>query len=270
MESVCAYGDLWHRSGLRLRVAFPLASPTIKDGAVAADLAAQVDAYLAAGFSVREPGNEPGEESEEVGYVLRTTVDGKNGPCPRIFFYSPNAAVEYQCGSVYLNNADDVAEFERQSGLKVNSLPEWPTGAAPKKTDRGADKFIRQSKLFGIVRKANPKYNADEAKAMAAKQQAYTVPKRVFVRYSGTTGPAANATQNANTATGGPQPDDAIIAAFEKEIETCNDLTTLQAIGKDIAADNRITAGGRTYLRGIYDGRRKYLEAAASQDSIPW
>ena len=272
MDTVCAFADLWHRSGLRLRVAFPLRDA----GAIstAAELANQVDAYLAAGFSVREVGVEPGEESEEVGYVMRTTVDGKSGPCSRIFFYSPNAAVEYQTGSVYLNTPDDVAEFEKQSGLKVQQMPEWPSGAAPKKTDRGAMNFVRQCKGFTVVRKANPKYDATAAAAAAAKREAYTVPKRLFVRYGGQ--PATkheNVPQTANTATGEtltPHTDDAIVNGFETEIEAAADLIVLAAIGRDIAADSRVTQSGRAYLRGIYDGRKKYLEAMANNSDIPW
>jgi len=270
METVCAYGDLFHRSGLRLRVAFPLASPTMKDNLAAIDLAAQVDAYLAAGFTVREVGVEPGEESEEVGYVLRTTVDGKNGPCPRIFFYSPHAAVEYQCGSVYLNTPDDVAEFERQSGLKVATLAEWPSGAAPKKSDRGATKFITPCKAFSVVRKANPKYDPKAAEAAAAKKETYAVPKRVFVRYGGTPAAKEIVQQTANAGPDGANADDAIVNGYETEIENCQGLMDLGRIGLDIKNNHNLSDGGRAYLRGVYDGRKKYLEAASSNDSIPW
>ena len=272
METPMAYGDLFHRSGLRLRVAFPLKTGD-KLGPYehpADELNKLIDGYLALGFTVREVGVEPGEESEEVGYVLRTTVDGKNGPCPRIFFYSPHAAVEYQCGSVYLNTADDVAEFERQSGLKVNTMQEWPSGAAPKKSDRGAMKFITPCKAFSVVRKANPKYDPKAAEAAAAKKETYAVPKRVFVRYGGTPAAKEIVQQAAKTGPAGANADDTIVNGYETEIENCQGLRDLGRIGLDSKNNHNVSDGGRAYLRDGHDGRKKYLEAASSNSDIPW
>ena len=77
METVCAFADLFHASGLRVRIPFPVGSgPALSE---------QIDGYLSAGWSITAPGCEPGEDSEPVGFALRTTVPGRSGDATRVF-----------------------------------------------------------------------------------------------------------------------------------------------------------------------------------------
>lgn len=294
MDLLYASADLYHFSGLRVRVNFPIAEqdPEIY-------LSNVIDAYLSRGWKIEAPGTEPGEEKEEVGFCLRTTVDGRNGPCSRIFFYSPNAAAEYQIGSVYLNEQADIAEFEKQSGISVSRMQEWPSSAAPKKDERNAERFIvKAPRPFSIVRKANPKYYP--ALAEASKKPgaaAYTVPKRLFVRYGSQ---ASGGEKTPQTHAGGEykgidfdklsrrihegtdrqsveeavneadQPDAQNVHHWEAEIEAAADRAFLKTVGVGIKDDRVLTRGGKDYLRSLWDAKYKALEKMESNQDIPW
>lgn len=271
MDGPYAIADVYHGSGLRVRVAFLIDASSPSSGAI--ELAEQVDAYLAHGWSVNAPGTEPGEEKEAVGYCLRTTVDGRSGPCSRIFFYSPDSGIEYQISSTYLNTPADIAEFEKQSGLTVSRMPEWPSAAAPKKGERGGEKFIcKVNRDFTIVRAPNPKYDPAAAAAAAANKTAYTVPKRLFSRYGNQSASGEKAPHSQANATGGHpveesgQPDAQNVRHWEAEIEAAINHEGLKAVGLGIKQDGVLTAGGKQYLRGLYETKEKQITA----NEIPW
>ena len=240
METAFAYADLHHRSGLRLRIAFPLDSEHHPAG----NLNKLIDGYLAAGFSVREPGVEPGQETEEVGFVVRTLVAGRSGQCSRIFFYSPHEKVIHKVLDKYLNDENDIREFEAVSGLKLASVAVWPAKAPPTKTDGG--NFIVRTKPFSVIAKANPDYVEGSKETT----------KRLFVRYGGQSATKhENVQQNANTATGGhTEPDVGIVKDFEERLGhpglTFEDVQDIQT---DIRREKNLTPGGREYLKGLVD-----------------
>jgi hypothetical protein len=132
---------------------------------------------IADGLLLNEPGLEPGEIKEHVGYVARRQKKNDDGTTtPVLDLYSPHEAMKFKYLSVYLNTPDDVTAFEVASGLKVNGLPLVAGKASLERGDEETDKFIIRvvnPSLF-VIMKPNPRYdeNSDEKR-----------PKRLFVRW---------------------------------------------------------------------------------------
>lgn len=139
---------------------------------------------IGCGFTVNAPGLEHGEQREEVGFVLRMERENQDRTVtPMIQLYSSNPAESYKFLTIYLNNDDRVADFERASGLQLAKMGIMPGMAAPQRgKDRTADKLIVTVRPFPVIYEANPAYDPELAKA-STNANPYKVPKRVFIRW---------------------------------------------------------------------------------------
>lgn len=156
---------------------------------------ARVGEIMAAGFLATAPGTEPGETKQEIGWVLRRSKSNDdNTETPIIDLYAADDRMTWKVLSVYLNRDEDVAAFERCSGLALNALQVFPGTAAPERgSNKQTDRFIVKvpHAAFAVVMKDNPKHNPNETDATKKK------PKRLFVRWFDTgvaTAPAPAAT----------------------------------------------------------------------------
>ncbi len=178
MSEAFGSAQLFHPKGVR--VTFPLSGDvmTYKD---------KIDALLAQGWAVREPGLEAGEESDTVGWVLHGSYTKDGETTPYVLLYSTKDAYTHSFLKVYLNSPADVAAFEYASKLKLESISEY---VGDNKPERGKNPKLDAAHLkapptpFGVVFKANPKYSQADAEAARANSKVYPVPKRVFVRWA--------------------------------------------------------------------------------------
>jgi hypothetical protein len=138
---------------------------SIRDGKLTETLpdVAAIDAMIAAsGYLVTLPGLEPGEELETITHVIlriqHNKSDGTQTPCLGLFFENPKLVY---CKKAYLNTPEDIATFERLSGLKLAQLPKFP-GQFPKRDDLSAAEFIIAAKTPFQVRMTQGTYT-DEA-----------------------------------------------------------------------------------------------------------
>lgn len=173
-----SWAKLFHRSGLQVSVQF-FCQPL--------ELMGQVDAMLAQGWLPNAPGVEPGEERETVAYVVHGEVEDEGETTPYLLLYSENETMKWSFLKVYLNNDKQRAEFEAVSGMKVDSIPLY---IGRDKPERGKSKQIDNKFIvpcprpFHVVLKQNPKWSEEAAAAAKAKNEMYTTPKRVFVRWA--------------------------------------------------------------------------------------
>ncbi len=172
---------LYHRSGALVTLPVTGADP--------AAMHAHVDAFLAAGFAVAMPGLEAGEEKDMVGWLVRGQAEGQRGDVTDfLLLYSTNDAYTFSFLKVYLNKPEDVAAFEAAAGMRLTDLPVY---VGRDKPERGKSKavdsqFIRAvRKPFGVVFKQNPKWSQEAADSAKNRNEMYTVPRRVFVRWDG-------------------------------------------------------------------------------------
>jgi hypothetical protein len=147
---------------------------------------AAVGAIAEAGFLAQAPGLEEGEEKETVGWCLKGEHERDGETTPFVLLYANNEQLKHSFLKVYLNRPEDVAAFEFAARLKLKDLPEYDGHDKPERGKSAkTDKYIvAPPRPFGVVFKANPKY--DEAKKEAAVKagEVYPVPKRVFVRWA--------------------------------------------------------------------------------------
>ncbi len=170
-------GKLYHPKGVQVTFPFP-ADPAL--------CLAAVTAALDAGWLVAAPGLEAGEEKVQVGYVVQGTYESDGEETPYVLLYEDNDAMTFSFLKVYLNTDADVKAFEYASRMKLDQIPPY---IGRDKPERGAskqiDKFIiKAPKPFGVVFKANPKYDEHAAAAAKAKGEVYSKPKRLFVRWA--------------------------------------------------------------------------------------
>lgn len=175
---------LWHPSAA-VQVTLPVCGGSGPQFDYALALA-NVSAALAAGWLASAPGLEAGENRDDCGWVVRSQKDGRTGTAEVIDLYLPDD--KFAKVRLYLNTPDEVAEFERVSGLTVAKLPLY-IGA--NKIERGKSKqtdtlVCRVPKPFGFVWKDNPDHNPDEQDATKKK------PKRLFVRWADGAPPAGS------------------------------------------------------------------------------
>lgn len=174
----------YHPSGLLVTLPVPTAHDVAIDYAVAF---AAVTAALEAGWLAQAPGLEAGEVVEEVGWVSRSTHEGRTGLADVIAYYSTNENWTKPFLTDYLNTADDRAEFLAATSVWPADIPEYigegrlERGKNPR-TDALIRKLPRPRKL---VMKPNPKWSQTESDAAKAANKVYKVPKRVFVRWDG-------------------------------------------------------------------------------------
>lgn len=235
-----AWAKLYHPSGALVTLPVPVGkagSPEFYRVSFTA-----VSEAIAAGFLVHAPGLEAGEQKEEIGYVLRRSkLNEDKTETPIIDLYLVNDAVKFKVLSVYLNKDEDVAAFEKASGIGLASLKEFPGTAAPERgASRQSDSYIvRVPKPFGVVLIANPKYDEKEAAAVASrgKGEIYGVPKRKFVRWEGvSTPPASTQSQRpaSNATQPSPEPDAKAIAEWKKRLAAGPSCGVLNASLKDV------------------------------------
>src|SRR5690606_27914355 len=103
---------LYTAHGIRVHFTVPC------DGNGAA-VSAVIDGLLNDGYMVNAVGLEANEEREVIGWVVRyNQTNQKDGSItPRIFFYPAAEHLVHKEVDRYLNTGEDVAEFERVSGL---------------------------------------------------------------------------------------------------------------------------------------------------------
>lgn len=169
---------VFHPSGLLVTLPVPSGGWDYK-GAFAA-----VGDILAAGFTVNAPGLEAGEQKEMIGSVIRTEKENDDGTAtPIVGLYNTSDALVYAFMKVYLNQPEQVVEFERASGMSLfTSLALYDGAALPEK---GHKKIVKAPRPFGLVWKPNPKYDEKKAEECAARKEVYKVPKKSFVRWEG-------------------------------------------------------------------------------------
>lgn len=104
---------------------------------------ALIDAMIAEkGYLLNAPGVEPGETLETITHVIRGIQTNKDGTTtPIIGLFYENTKLIYP-KKAYLNTTDDIATFERLSGLKVSALPQFPSKNVPLRDDAGGTPFM--------------------------------------------------------------------------------------------------------------------------------
>lgn len=138
---------LYNARGIRVHFTVPFND----DGS---DINAVIDMLLANGYTEGQPGVVEGGDKTEIRYVVRgqgTNKDGK--PTDRIWMYAPWG--DDDKGSQlthYLDTPDDVAAFERASGLRVADMPVCKGNAAPRR-ESGDFERARREVSFSIIRR---------------------------------------------------------------------------------------------------------------------
>jgi hypothetical protein len=114
-----------------------------------------LDDIRAAGLLPREPGITEGEERETIAVCVRRA--GGDGT-PIVDFYpewSHNGKFGgFKYAHMYLNSAEDVAQFEAQSGLKLASMPLYEGQIAITRKHGSVNKYeVPVTRRFDIARK---------------------------------------------------------------------------------------------------------------------
>lgn len=147
----------------------------------------RVSDALDAGWLANAPGLEAGEEKDTVAFVVHGQSEGQRGDVTSfILLYSANDAYKFSFLKVYLNKPQDIDAFEYASGMRLDTIPVYVGQDKPERgKNRQVDKFILPvPKPFGVVFKANPKWSEEAANAAKSKGEIYSVPRRVFVRWT--------------------------------------------------------------------------------------
>lgn len=106
------------------------------------------------GFMVNVAGAEPGEEVETVTHVaLRMKTNDDGTQTPHVAFYLDNEALEWRWAHVYLNNDNDVQDFEDATGLKLASLPVYPADNHPARKPDKMNYIVALKAPIKIARK---------------------------------------------------------------------------------------------------------------------
>jgi hypothetical protein len=171
---VTGWTKLFHPAGAQVSLPVPL-EPLSATQARA--LFTSVAALLDAGFLVNAPGLEDGELAEEVNAVaLRNAKD----ETPIVDFYASNAKLLKKFMHVYLNNEQEVADFEAATGLSLTSLTVYDGTLALARDDHKAHKYLTPlPRPLKLVWKLSPKW--EEWKAVGGEGQ--EPHKRLLVRY---------------------------------------------------------------------------------------
>ena len=137
---------------------------SIRDGKLTETLpdVATIDAMIAAsGYLLTAPGALPGEELETITHVIlriqHNKSDGTQTPCIGMYYENPKLVY---CKKAYLNTPEDIATFERLSGLKLAQLPKFP-GQFPKRDDLSATEYILAAKTPFQIRMTDGTYTDD-------------------------------------------------------------------------------------------------------------
>ena len=152
-----------------------------------ADALAHFDAIRAAGLTATLPvagGLESGEKSDTITTVVRREKENKHGNMVSVIDCYWEGA-KHAFTAIYLDEPEQITEFERQSGLKVRDLPLYESDA-PKQLDPAKpSKYERKCNPFIAIKTENGMKNVGGKDQMTYK----------FVRY----GTLAGAPQTAPT-----------------------------------------------------------------------
>lgn len=150
-----------------------------------------------AGIMPREPGLNTGEQTEEIGWILKTLHKGET---PRIFLYPSKEVYKFKWTSVWFNTAADEAAFENATGLKYSTLPAYPGTAFKRGENPQVDKqyLVPLTPPVKIVWANDPKFDPKIAGPQTHEQ-------REFVRWANVTAqpPAAETVTDAKSETSG-------------------------------------------------------------------
>jgi hypothetical protein len=173
-----SWAKMFHRSGLQVSVQFHCDPLVLMD---------TIDSMLEQGWLPNAPGVEPGEDAEEVAYVLHGEHEQKGETTPYILLYSPHDAMKWSFLKVWFNTQEQIDAFEAVSGLKLDALPLYIGQDKPERgKSKQIDKFIvKLQRPCKVILKQNPKWVQEAADAAKSKGEMYTFPKRVFVRWDG-------------------------------------------------------------------------------------
>jgi len=171
---VTGWTKLFHPAGAQVSLPVPLEPLS---GEQARAMFNSVAALIDAGFLVSAPGLEDGELAEEVNAVsLRNARD----ETPMIDFYSSNMKLLKKFMHAYLNNEQEVADFEAATGLHLADLTVYDGTLAIARDDNKAGKYITPlPRPIKLVWKLSPKW--EEWKAAGGEGQ--EPHKRLLVRY---------------------------------------------------------------------------------------
>jgi hypothetical protein len=141
-------GRAWffHPSGVKVELPLP-SNPF--------DAYQYVDDCIQAGFLASAP-NFDGLDKIDVAYVVRGQKSDDKGTTDRLYFYAAWAQQSSNM-TVYLDNADDTARFERASGLKVAELPIIKGKQAPQRESRDFEHYARNVNFTVTRRKVDAK-----------------------------------------------------------------------------------------------------------------
>lgn len=179
---VTGWIKLYHPSGAQVSLPVPVLSRLTTQQAM--DVLASVSEYINVGFRVTAPGLEEGELIEEINAVARR--EAKDGT-PIVDFYSGNMKLLKKFMHVYLNTEQDVAAFEKATGIQVALLQVYDGALAIARDDNKAGKYIvNLPRPIRVVWKLSPKW--EEWKAAGG--EGNEPHKRLLVRYEADT-PAA-------------------------------------------------------------------------------
>lgn len=178
------------------------------------------------GLQMREPGLEAGEQSYTVTHIARRTQnnkkkDGTTSTCPLIDIYHDDLA--FSSLKTWLNTPDEIADFERVTGLKLETIKTFP-GTAAIKRGEGADADAFVYKLPQSV-KAVWKLNPDYVEGSTSQQ------KRLFIRWEITGNAPAIA----------PQGDSSVSTAKDMAL-TADDVTAIKEAFSYLSGDDFKTA----------------------------
>ena len=183
---------LYHASGVQ--VGLPVRFDRIVTKEEWTTVYGNVSNALEAGWLIQAPGMEEGEEKEDVGYVVRfQKEDTRTGGMTEVVdLYSPNDAMKHKLITVYLNTADDVAAFERASGMQISRLPIYlGTGHIERGKDRRLDAMVvKAPRTFQVAHVKNPRFKQEDEDAAKKSGQNYFIPRRRFSRWIESSKPA--------------------------------------------------------------------------------
>lgn len=233
VPATCGWVRAYHPSGFHVTLPVPFApGPSSYQAAFAA-----VSAIIEAGFLVREPGLEAGETRDEVGWVVRMTKEGRQGPAQVLHLYKKIDHWTLPFLTVYLNTADDIRAFNDASGLDVTRLPEYigegrlERGKSPK-TDA---LIVPVRRPMSVVHKPNPKYDPAAAEAAKNSKDPYTVAKKVFVRWGEQAAPTSAHAQADHQQADADEPPsvEAIVAGYGRA-QTAEVFLNLEELRKEV------------------------------------
>lgn len=180
MDSFNPYGRVWlfHPSGAKIELPLP---------SYPQEAFSYIDDCLKAGFLTSAPDN-TGLDKIDVVYVVRGQKTDDKGTTDRLYFYAAWAQQSSNM-TVYLDTPEQVAKFERVSGLKVASMPIMKGKAAPAPDSRDFEALARPTNFTVTRKKVDAKDSpvgyrwelVDYVAGTPAQQPAQTAKDRAFL-----------------------------------------------------------------------------------------